>query len=229
MKNSIILTGDIHGNIDRILKIPDENLTKNDVVIILGDFGVIWSPDDLYTEAILQRLAQKNFTVAFVDGNHENFPLINEMQEIKEWNGGRAGFLPYGIIHLLRGEIYNINDRVIGVCGGANSIDKAWRIDGESWWKEEEITQEDVLNFTRNLKGRTHLDMILSHDCPAEVSQIISKLYVTGPAFDVSPSQYCLEQIKQCIQFDKWYFGHWHINKEITDKYECLYENVKEV
>lgn len=189
----------------------------------------MWDNIDIANMA-LELLGNKKFTTAFLDGNHENFNMINDIQEIIEWNGGRAGILPFGVIHLLRGEIYNIDNRIIGVCGGANSIDKAWRIEGESWWKEEEISDSDIANFEANLlKYNNKIDIMLTHDIPVSILPTV-KIY-SGVNNDtmVSNSQLQLEKINQMVDIKKWYFGHWHIDKEINDKYECFFRNIKEV
>ena len=46
-----------------------------------------WKPE----RSILVGLAEQEapFTTLFVDGNHENFDLLNTLPE-KEWNGGRV-------------------------------------------------------------------------------------------------------------------------------------------
>lgn len=227
--SSIYLTGDTHANVRRLLTIDDSEMTKDDIVIVLGDFGVIWEKDSQMTDTVLEWLSKKNFTLAFLDGNHENFPEIARLEKETYWNGGKIGLLPYGIIHLLRGEIYNINGRIIGVCGGANSIDLWHRTEGISWWREEEITDNDIDNFMAAAnKYNNKIDMMLSHDAPASMIPII-KLYSGVNDGDISNSQIQLEKINQEINIDKWYFGHWHIDKVIDDKFECLYKKIKEV
>ena len=227
--SSIYLTGDTHANVRRLLIIDDSEMTKDDIVIVLGDFGVIWEKDSQMTDTVLEWLSKKNFTLAFLDGNHENFPEIARLEKETYWNGGKIGLLPYGIIHLLRGEIYNINGRIIGVCGGANSIDLWHRTEGISWWREEEITDNDIDNFmVAANKYNNKIDMMLSHDAPASMIPII-KLYSGVNDGDISNSQIQLEKINQEINIDKWYFGHWHIDKVIDDKFECLYKKIKEV
>lgn len=227
--SSIYLTGDTHANVRRLLIIDDSEMTKDDIVIVLGDFGVIWEKDSQMTDTVLELLSEKNFTLAFLDGNHENFPEIARLEKETYWNGGKIGLLPYGIIHLLRGEIYNINGRIIGVCGGANSIDLWHRTEGISWWREEEITDNDIDNFMAAAnKYNNKIDMMLSHDAPASMIPII-KLYSGVNDGDISDSQIQLEKINQEINIDKWYFGHWHIDKVIDDKFECLYKKIKEV
>ena len=73
----IFVTGDIHGNIDRFQNymFPEQSsLTKDDYIIVCGDFGIIWKQEDDYWEKLsLDYLDNKPFTTLFVDGNHENF------------------------------------------------------------------------------------------------------------------------------------------------------------
>lgn len=226
----ILLTGDTHAQIDRLLFLNDSEMTKEDIVIVLGDFGFIWK-DNKYTDETLKLLGEKKCTIAFLDGNHENFSLIRAKETITEWNGGRVGMLPYGVIHLLRGEIYKINGKIVGVCGGANSIDKARRIEGESWWKEEEITDADVDNFAANLSKikDKKIDIMLSHDAPASLVPLVKLYSYVNNTGETSKSQDQLERILQMANIEKWYFGHWHISEQLDDKFECLYRIFKEI
>ena len=75
----ILITGDTHGYIDfnklKTLPMKIKDLTYNDYVIIAGDFGGVWSEKTL--EQDLYHYKKLPFTVLFVDGNHENFELLN--------------------------------------------------------------------------------------------------------------------------------------------------------
>ena len=227
--NRIFLTGDTHSDVSRILRLDMPELTKEDYVIILGDFGVIWR-NDIMMKAVLKQLSEKNFTVCFVDGNHENFNMISKIEHVVPWHSGMAGIIAPGVVHLLRGQIYQIGDRTIGVCGGANSIDKAWRTENVSWWPQEVITDEEVSFFQMNLihKGVRALDLMLTHDCPASIVPAVALWSgINGASIDKSEEQ--LEKIKQMVEVKKWYFGHWHINRRIDETFECLYEDIKEV
>ena len=72
----IYITGDTHGNHD-IAKLfpgsfPDgKTLTRDDYVIIAGDFGGVWFGDKR-DDITLDFYEEKKYTVLFVDGNHEN-------------------------------------------------------------------------------------------------------------------------------------------------------------
>lgn len=227
--NSVYLTGDIHGDIRRLLRIDDEQMTKEDIVIVLGDFGVVWEENSNRTLTLLELLSEKNFTTAFVDGNHENFKEIKKLESIVYWNGGYVGVLPFGIIHLLRGEIYNLGGKRIGVCGGANSVDKAWRKENSSWWAEEEISEDDIKNFETNLNNGNYrenkIDIMLSHDAPANIIPVV-KLYSDINDGAISNSQKQLDEIDQMADISKWYFGHWHIDTVINEKFTCLYKSI---
>ena len=85
----IYVTGDTHANIDiaklNTTKFPQQKeLTKNDFVIICGDFGLCW--DGSHREMWWQDwLTAKNFTTLWIDGNHENFDRLysNEFETIE--------------------------------------------------------------------------------------------------------------------------------------------------
>ena len=70
---AIFLTGDTHGDFSRLrpeVFREQERLTKEDYVIICGDFGGIWDGSDT-EQQWLDWLADRPFTTLFVDGNHE--------------------------------------------------------------------------------------------------------------------------------------------------------------
>ena len=77
----IYVTGDIHAEPDRFNteNFPEQKeMTKDDYVIICGDFGGVWNKDGeskMETSA-LDGLDGKAFTTLFVDGNHENFDRL---------------------------------------------------------------------------------------------------------------------------------------------------------
>ena len=78
---AIYITGDIHSNPERLSNKNFKRqgllpLTKGDIVLLCGDFGLPWAMDK-YDKHWLEWLSERPATVAFVDGNHENFDLLN--------------------------------------------------------------------------------------------------------------------------------------------------------
>ena len=85
----IYATGDLHGNPLRFQPqyFPEQTeMTKDDYMIVCGDFGCVWNGDKS-DDPQLDRLEALPFTVLFVDGNHENFDALSE--DIL-WSNGAA-------------------------------------------------------------------------------------------------------------------------------------------
>ena len=86
----IFVTGDTHRSDLLSLEVFCDNhpeLTKDDYVIIAGDFGGVWAKDTL--ERDLKPFSDLPVTVLFVDGNHEKFDLIDSYP-VEEWKGGKV-------------------------------------------------------------------------------------------------------------------------------------------
>ena len=90
---SIFVTGDVHGVAEygasrfssRVWPLG-RTLTRDDVVIVAGDFGFIWSGSNT-DKYWLDWFESKPWTTCFVDGNHENHHLLAGLP-MREWNGG---------------------------------------------------------------------------------------------------------------------------------------------
>ena len=104
---------------------------------MLGDVGVCW--DGGKRDALLKRFP---VTTLFVDGNHENFTLLNDYP-VTEWHGGNVHKIEPDIIHLMRGQVFEIEGKKIFTMGGAHSTDKMYRTERVSWWAEEDPSKEE--------------------------------------------------------------------------------------
>lgn len=121
---AVFITGDIHADPFRLSSsnFPiGKHLTREDYVIICGDFGCVWSLDSR-DDINLNWLAKKPFTVLFVDGNHENFDKLYQYPE-KDWHGGRVHELRPNVLHLMRGYVFDIQGHSFFCMGGAMSHD----------------------------------------------------------------------------------------------------------
>ena len=123
----IFITGDIHGDPRRLNTdcFPEQKeMTKNDFVIILGDFGLVWSNSQTKQEKYwLDWLDSKPFTTLFIDGNHDNHPVLNTAFEEVDFHGGKAHKIRDSVYHLMRGYVFDICDKKIFAFGGASSHD----------------------------------------------------------------------------------------------------------
>lgn len=221
----IYITGDVHNTIDikkfNMKNFPEQkNLTKNDYVIILGDFGFPWyNPENKEDEYWLNWFDNKNFTTLVIDGNHENFNALNSYPIIN-FKGAKCHKLRNSIYHIMRGEIININNINFLCMGGAISIDRFYRKENISWWKEEEPTYKEWEKAFMNLNKA---DIILTHDGPFDVIKQIKSIEKN------SVNTIFNRLLEFNINAKKWYFAHHHINEKIKYKdvaFTILYNDI---
>jgi hypothetical protein len=220
----IYVTGDIHGDID-IRKLSSKNfiqqklMTKEDYLIIAGDFGLIWynHPISKCDKYWLNWLNNKNFTTLWIDGNHECFDYIEEY-EVKEWHGGKVQFIRDNVIHLMRGQVFDIDNKRIFTMGGGESIDKKFRIEGKSWWPQELPSMAEYKEAHYNIdKFNWNVDFVITHTC-SSIMQDKMAYYKENNAlndfFDI---------LENNLTFKHWYFGHFHYDFKVDDKHTAVY------
>jgi Calcineurin-like phosphoesterase len=160
---NIIVAGDWHRNAAwgrYVIREASKFLRNEPVKIILhlGDFGIWPGPRGTwYLNELLIECIQEDVIIIFVQGNHD-WPEGLEPLRIDGPNNSRIMWLPRGY----RWTWYN---RIWLALGGAVSLDKSRRVEGESWWPEEEITLLDGAKAA--LDG--HADVMVTHDCPSGV------------------------------------------------------------
>jgi hypothetical protein len=122
----------------------------------------------------------KRYTVLFVDGNHENFDALAQYP-ITEWNGGKVQIIRENVIHLMRGQVYNIDGKSFFTFGGGVSIDKASRIPYISWWEQEEPSFSEINEALDNLERCNYkVDYVITHAAPQTImrNELCQLIYV---------------------------------------------------
>ena len=233
-QNRVFVTGDLHGcqnydyrKLTTKLFPEQKELTKNDYVIIAGDFGLVFNVNESNREEKywLNWLEEKNFTTLFVDGNHENFDRLKHFDEVEMFEG-KVGKINDSVFHLKRGEVYTINDKKILTMGGATSTDKEYRLEYFSWWRQEEPNIDDYNNCLRNFtKHKRKVDYIITHEAPTR----IYKLFDFQRYHEPTQLQEFLDGVAETVDFKHWYFGHYHEDCRMADKFTVLYDTIKEL
>ena len=222
----IILTGDIHGDITRLLNIQEEKeLTKEDYIIVAGDFGMIWNINT-YQENLKKIKKYVKAKVLFVDGNHENFNLLEQFP-ICSFADNLAQKINDQVYRLLRGRVYKIESKTIFTFGGAKSIDRQYRILNESWWLQEEPTETEIGYGEASLiRDLDKIDYVVTHDCPDFATYKMFHIFPRDPDY-LLPKQfeYWYELIKDGKNFKQWFFGHMHVDMQIHDDLRGLFRD----
>lgn len=244
---AVFITGDVHGDFSRFKKevfYEQVELTKDDYIIVAGDFGGVWddSPNERHW---LDWLDAKPFTTLFVSGNHENFDLLAALPK-EEWHGGIIQRVRPSVIHLTRGQVYEIEGKKFFTMGGASSHDISggilelddpafrrklrqlnasgalYRVNHRSWWAAELPSEEEYQTARANLdKHDWTVDYIVTHCCPTLVQDELG-----GGAFQADHLTDFLDEVARKCQFKYWFFGHYHDDGVIRKKYVLLYEQI---
>jgi hypothetical protein len=230
--NRIFVTGDTHG--DPIRRLSSKNfpegkdLTKDDFVIIVGDFGVLWlNEPDKQEHYVLKWLQEKPWTTLFIDGNHENHKRLANLP-VEEKFGGKVGVVRSSIYHLKRGELYLIGGKTFFCFGGACSWDRYHRTLDVSYWEEEVPNYAEMEYGLKQLESVQYkVDYILTHTLPRLLIEMLGFSKEPPNGKGDATTKY-LDHIANCATFKKWYFGHMHINKNLR-KFKCLFEDVDEI
>lgn len=149
-----------------------------DESIQVGDFG--------FAEQHEWHIANCDSTKhKIVFGNHDDYAYLNRVHSLGNWS-------------------WNANYDLFTI-RGAKSIDRMHRIEGVSWWKEEELNwteSNEVIDNYSTIKPR----IVISHDCPESIS-----MHWFGHSG--SFTRVLLQNLLEIHTPELWIFGHHHRNK----------------
>ena len=243
-------TGDCHGNFERFKQeyFPEQaEMTKEDIMIICGDFGGVWfghSQDD----GALDWLERLPFTLAFVDGNHENYDAI-AAYPMEKWHGGNIHRIRPHVLHLMRGQIFELEGYRFFTMGGARSHDiedgilelndpdferkllmlrrnprARFRINHISWREQELPSDEEYAEARRNLdRCGWQMDYIITHCASTSTAMMESR---HNEADELTKF---LQKVKEKAEYSYWLFGHYHDNRAIDSKHILLWEQIVQI
>lgn len=257
----IFVTGDCHSDFRRFAasSFPEQKeMTREDYVIICGDFGGVWYQKgysafakSLKTENYwLDWLENKPFTTLFVDGNHECFDRLYEYP-VKSFHGGLVHEIRPHVLHLMRGEVFELQGYKFFAFGGASSHDiqdgilnpddfadpdnfkdtykrwkkqrKMFRVKGWSWWEQELPSEKEKQHGIEILERcNWDVDFVVSHCAPQNVVSVFShELYKPDDL-----TMYFNSLLDKGLKFNAWLFGHYHDNQKIMSKFVMIYDQI---
>ena len=229
----IYFTGDIHGDVRRIIDaIHRFDIGPDDVIVILGDAGLNYFGNNRGDRRTKSRLNAEGVTVFCIHGNHEMRPATLKSYHTASWRGGTvyAEDEYPNLLFAKDGEIFDFDGKKAFVIGGAYSVDKYYRLQrGAPWFSDEQPSPEIKQSVESALDAvNQQIDIVLSHTCPGRY--IPTEAFLTGldqSTVDRSTEDW-LGTIEEKLSYDQWYCGHWHIDKRIDRMHflfismECL-------
>lgn len=249
----VYITGDCHTDWTKfgMKEFPEQKeMSRDDYIIVCGDFG-LWNKSKK-ENWWFDWFEQKNFTVLFVDGNHENFDrLYSDEFEVVNFHGGKAHRIRENVYHLMRGYIFDLCGKKFFTFGGASSHDiqdgildpsdyesdeafaevykewrnsyKMFRVNHVSWWEQELPSHLEMNRGIANLEAvNMKVDFVISHCLPQSIASMLG--FYTPDIL----TRYFDGLLNAGLMFGRWICGHYHINKNV-DQYTILYEKIERI
>ncbi len=205
----ILVVGDIHGCYGYLNSIISKKNPQ--IVLQCGDFG--YFPNSIFRDSRgnihywKMEFKNKNTKIYWIDGNHEDHWGLSSLENNEIYPN---------VFYMKRGSILTLSDgRNVLFMGGALSIDKHDRIEGIDWFREETITQKDLMNIPDK-----NIDIVISHTLPNEFD-----VFDYHIKFDHDTSRDALSTILEYYKPDLWFGGHMHTfktGKYLNTKWTCL-------
>lgn len=239
----IYYTGDLHGDMERILDWLETirpNVKNNPIyLIVLGDAGLNYYHDgrDKAKKKMLQDKIRgfmepgTEIKVLFVRGNHESRPnVVLTYEEIDMFGGTVYQEMEFpDLLFLKDGEIYQIENKNFLVLGGGYSEDFFDRIlRGEGYWFDEQLSRGEFEEILHMLSLRVVPELyVLSHMLPTQALMKTEKEFSNK-----TRTEYWLNTVyllyKDVIK--KWIAGHYHTSWESEDHlFEIIYRQVRKL
>lgn len=162
--NLVAVFGDWHGNgqwAEKVLNRVGQMGVRKGVQV--GDFGIFPGIETVrYLDQVNTACRKWGITLYTLRGNHDSnyweHLLASEFSVSDIRTGGV--YVRSHIVLLPRTGHFFLGERRCAVAGGAVSIDKRYRVPGQSWWPEEELTDREVDEFPER-----QVDILFTHDC----------------------------------------------------------------
>ena len=227
----IYITGDKHADFREVFYFCYANDTSlDDILIVLGDAGINYYANEK-DYMLKNSLLQYPITFFCIHGNHEQRPENIKTYKTKKFHDGIVYYeedYP-NILFAKDGEVYNFNNHKVLAIGGAYSVDKYFRLAmGYNWYENEQpnaATKSRVKEVLNNMNNK--IDIILSHTCPYKY--LPREMFLDGidqSTVDYS-TEHFLNEIENTVDYNLWYCGHYHTDKEI-DKIIFMFHKIEE-
>jgi hypothetical protein len=201
--------GDVHGKFGRYSQILKDSPHKT---IQVGDMGVgfrkyphgTWSANPPY-DLMVEKGAR------FERGNHDNPDVCSRHTQ----------YIADGTIE---GNMM--------FCGGAVSIDKPYRVEGYSWWPDEELSNEQLEPII-DAYIAAKPEIMVTHECTESVAErIAASLSMRGHPIKLeekwkSRHRAAFQRMFEAHKPKLWVHGHWHVAREAVidgTRFICLEE-----
>jgi len=201
----LTLIGDVHGRYSQY-----KSIIKNcENSIQLGDMGVGFRYPSGVKEGQWFQNPPYDYMVKgnhrFIRGNHDNPGVCLKHSQ----------WIPDG----------HIEDNIMFI-GGANSIDRAYRVENYTWWADEELSSNALYAIVDKYLS-VKPEIMLTHECPNVIADQLMAENGQQKMDLPSRTRQAFESMWQMHKPKYWFFGHWHVSWQgniMGTHFQCLNE-----
>lgn len=107
---------------------------------------------------------------------------------------------------------------------GASSHDKEYRTEGKNWWEAEMPSEQEYKMAEENLKKNNYkFDFVITHSAPTSIQNEIAS------TCEINRLTEFLEEAKKNVECKKWFFGHYHKDIAVDEKFTALFNKILKV
>jgi len=211
--------GDLHGNFSHLLYTLTRLKKRNINVVQVGDFGIGFHGEQDFKnlDYINQALNEWDAKLWIIRGNHDDPKFFRG--ELRD----KINTAYPNIYFIEDYEVVEIEGKKLFCLGGGVSIDRTYRTEGKSYWKDE-IVVYDQFKIDETIKNHDNIDIIITHSAPmwchpkgvdapivreycmvdnALKQDLIDEREILGSVFDV---------LNDKFKFRYHFYGHFHSN-----------------
>ena len=231
-QTKIFLMGDVHGDFTNLQRYLKQGVLDDSLLFQVGDFmgfdSKVWdgnkSKSKMFRslEILNTSLEKHGCFLEAIRGNHEmpDWWADSEMNQDFNQTFSNITLIP---------DYYSktINGKKILFLGGGVSVDRHVRVEGLSYWKEEEVVPPRF--------PLTKHDILISHTCPSyfnfgpknKESSLMRWAHSNDPELeaDLIRERDIMDHVVQVSQVKRIYGGHFHHSSKEEKNgiiYQCL-------
>jgi hypothetical protein len=203
----ILVVGDTHG-MSGVVEAKAKIASRLDceVMLVVGDFGVWPGTGGIaFLDDVNAAARANDIKVYALPGNHEDHD---------QWEWWLSSSMPkddYGFTYvrsnlLLSPKVHNWkwDKKRFFICGGAVSIDRQWRTEGKSYWRNETFSEDD-LSSVEKYRGPA-VDYLFTHDC----SNYTPWGFSLVPDPDSQENRHRIDKAIRALKPRQHFHGHMH-------------------
>lgn len=175
------------------------------VAVQVGDFGFWPGPTgQAYIGGVEEALSHLGMRLIVIDGNHDWHEYLQQLA------AAGPGLYPVTdhIQYAARGTVFSLPGAPQCLAaGGAPSPDRARRVEGVSWWRQETMSTEEI-NWCLDAGP---VDVVFAHDCPEQIMQRVKFAHFPEGEYH----RKVMSAIWESAQPRYWFSGHYHTRIQV--------------